>query len=146
MVAVGAVIEHETTGQILLIQRAGSQDWHANEWEILYGRIDQFEDTYSGLRREVKEEVGITDLKIGEPISTWHMFRGPKAAENDLIGITFHCLTATTEVKLSAEHAAFQWTDPAQAPQLVAVPGIRADLEKYLAWKKLHHGLVLPYL
>lgn len=89
MVAVGASIEHAETHKILVIQRTGSLDWQAGKWELLYGRIDQFEDAQTGLRREVSEETGITDLEIGQVLRVWHIFRGPEIAENELIGITF---------------------------------------------------------
>ncbi|MCL4208397.1 NUDIX domain-containing protein [Patescibacteria group bacterium] len=132
MVASGAVIEQNNTGKILLVQRASSLDWQPNEWEIMYGRIDQFEDTESGLKREVREEVGITDLEIVEVLTVWHIFRGSeKIAENELIGITYHCRTNQLEPVLSNEHQAFKWVTPEEALDLVKVDGIRRDIKKF---------------
>ena len=132
MVAVGALIVHEKTDKILVVQRAGSQDWHPNEWEITYGRIDQHEDPESGLRREVLEEIGITDLAIQSVLRVWHMYRGPEIAENDLIGITFVCTTSTMEIRLSHEHRAQRWVSPQEALELISVEGIRKDIETYI--------------
>ncbi len=137
MVAVGAVIENTKTGRILIIQRASSQDWRGGEWEIDYGRIDQHEDPIDGLKREIKEEVGLTDLTIKEVMRVWHLYRGPVSAENDLIGITYYCTTETDDVKLSDEHIAYEWTTPEMALQRIKVDGIREDIQRFIQLKKM---------
>lgn len=133
MVASGAIIEQGSTGKILLIQRSSELDWNPSEWEILYGRIDQFEDTETGLRREVTEEVGIEDLEIIDVLSAWHIFRGSEEiAENELIGITYHCRTSQEEPKLSDEHQTYKWVTPEEALELVNVDGIKRDISKFI--------------
>lgn len=136
MVAVGAVIEHLPSGKILTTQRSNQLDWQADEWELTYGRIDQFEDPERGLRREVAEETGITNLTIHQVLRVWHIYRGQKTVENDLIGITYHCTTTDTTVVLSDEHAAYQWVDPTDALKLISAEGIRTDVELFMALKK----------
>lgn len=132
MVAAGAVIELEKTGKILLLQRNSTLDWQANEWEIPYGRLDQFEDVPTGLKREVFEELGINDLELISLLSVWHIFRGSEKAENELIGITYHCRTHSKAVRLSPEHAGYKWVTPQEALTLVTVPGIKRDIEKFI--------------
>jgi 8-oxo-dGTP pyrophosphatase MutT (NUDIX family) len=140
MVASGAVIEHAPTGKILLIQRSAHLDWRPNQWEILYGRIDQFEDTETGLRREVSEEIGVEDLEIVDVLSVWHIFRGSeKLAENELIGITYHCRTNQLEPQLSHEHQAFKWLEPTEALQLVSIDGIKRDIRKFMEKNHSNH-------
>jgi 8-oxo-dGTP diphosphatase len=132
MVAVGAVIEHTPTGKILVIQRSADQDWHGGEWEIDYGRIDQFEDPIDGLKRELKEETGLTDLTIGSILSVWHILRGTeKLPENDLIGITYACSTNSDQILLSSEHSAYKWVTPEEALGLVTIPGIQRDIKLF---------------
>lgn len=136
MVASGGVIELAETGKILLIQRSAELDWHPSEWEILYGRINQFEDTEIGLKREVREEVGITDLEIIKVLSVWHIFRGSaEIVENELIGVTYQCRTYQEQPMLSSEHQAFKWVTPEEALQFITVEGIRRDILKF---KNLH--------
>lgn len=137
MVAVGAVIEHEKTGKILILRRADSEDWQGGEWEIDYGRIDQFEDPEHGLRREVREETGLADLTIGRVLSVWHIHRGEeKSAHNDLIGITFATTTRSNSVTLSHEHSEYRWVDPEEALALISVEGIRRDVKLYQKMKE----------
>jgi 8-oxo-dGTP diphosphatase len=136
MVAVGSLIIHEKTGKLLVTQRASTLDWQPNEWEITYGRIDQHEDPESGLRREISEELGLTDLNIHKVIRVWHMYRGPRSAENDLIGITFLCSTNTDTIQISNEHQQYQWVTPQEALDLIKVEGIRKDVALYLEEQK----------
>lgn len=136
MVAVGAVIEHLPSGHILVVRRNTDQDWQGGEWEMVYGRIDQHEDPEAGLRREVSEEIGLTDLTIGPIARVWHIYRGPKTAENDLIDITYHCTTHTKHVVLSHEHLDYRWVKPQEALQLVRTVGIKLDIEMFLASRK----------
>jgi 8-oxo-dGTP diphosphatase len=131
MVAVGALITDQKTGKILLTQRHPNLDWHPGEWEITYGRIDQHEDPVEGLRREVKEEIGLTEITVGQVLRAWHLYRGPQKAENDLIGITYLVSTSQTEIKISSEHAQFCWVTVAEALELVKIDGIKADLLAY---------------
>jgi len=136
MVAVGAVIELGDTGKILVIRRAGEQDWRGGEWEIIYGRIDQFEDTETGLRREVREETGLTDLKIHETLRVWHIFRGPELAGNELIGITYRCTTSQEAVHISPEHTEYKWLTPEEALPLLSTPGIKEDIQLFSTMRK----------
>jgi len=135
MVAVGAIIKLKGTDKILLIRRAVEQDWQPDEWEILYGRIDQFEDLEAGLKREAKEETGITDLSIGKIITNWHIFRGQKSAHNEVIGLTFICETTQEKIRLSFEHSEYQWCEPEKAADIISVDGIKRDVLKYLELK-----------
>lgn len=147
MVAVGAIIEHALSGKILVIQRAKNLDWRGGEWETLYGRLDQFEDPHTGLKREVREEVGITDLEIHELFRAWHIFRGLESAENELIGLTYHTTTQTETIQLSTEHETYRWVTPQEALELIDVVGIRKDIELFIEYKnrKVHkRGHTLP--
>jgi 8-oxo-dGTP diphosphatase len=133
MVASGAIIEKKATGEILLVQRSTSLDWHPGEWEIVYGRIAQFEDTQTGLLREIREEVGIETVEIVTVIRVWHAFRGTEqTADNELIGITYHCTTSQETPVLSEEHQDYKWVTPEEAKRLVTVEGINRDISAFI--------------
>ncbi len=137
MVAIGAVIEHKKTGKILVLKRAPTLDWRPGEWEIDYGRIAQFEGPEEGLKREVLEETGIQDLQVQGMLRVWHIYRGPKAAENDLIGITYVCSTSQDEAVLSDEHSEWKWVTPQEALELITEEGIKVDINKYMEFTQV---------
>lgn len=137
MVAVGAVISNPD-GKILLMKRSSKLDWHPGEWEILYGRIAQFEDPHAGLIRETKEEVGL-DITVGQPLTVWHIYRGhEQTAYNELVGITFIAETTNINVQISDEHDEYRWIMPEEALQLVKVEGIKQDITAFISLHNTH--------
>lgn len=132
MVAVGAIIELENTDQILLMRRTDT--FNKNEWEVVYGRIDQGEDLETGLRREITEETGITQLNIIDCLSHWHMYRGKETPDNEIIGVTYVCRTNQPDLQISTEHTEYQWMSLEEALGLVKVEGIKRNLVEYQAW------------
>jgi len=68
-------------------------------------------------------------LEICKVLTVWHIFRGKeKSANNELIGITFHCKVDTDEIKLSAEHSDYKFASPKEALNEVKQEGIRRDI------------------
>jgi 8-oxo-dGTP pyrophosphatase MutT (NUDIX family) len=99
-VAVGAVIRNSSSDKVLLIHRAAEQH-DGGIWELPIGRLKQFESLKDGLMREVAEETGITDLKIGRPTRAFAYMRGNHSAANEVRGIVFEAETVQQEVILS---------------------------------------------
>ena len=128
MVAVGAMIEHSTSGKILLLKRAATADYLPSIWEDIMGRMKQFEEPEDALRREVKEESGL-DIDILKPLTTFHDYRGDRTPENEWVGITYLCRTDSDRVVLSQEHDAYRWVSPQEALVLVEHPGVRSDVQ-----------------
>lgn len=108
MIAVGALIELKGTDRILLMKRSGSADLNEGSWELMYGRIDQFEELTDAVKREVAEETCITDLKVKKLQKIWHIFRGEKDPDTEVYGFTFICETAQKEIQISNEHTEYR--------------------------------------
>lgn len=132
MVAVGAIIQHASTGKVLVIKRWNGDDYGAGQWDCPCGRLKQFEIPEDGLRREVFEEAGLSEINIIKPLRTFHYFHGDQKPENEVIGITYWCKTESNVVKLSAEHDEFKWLDPQEALGLVGDSPVKNDLLAYL--------------
>lgn len=133
MVAVGMVLEDKTTGKILVQQRASN--FQTGEWEIPYGRVDQFEELKAAISRELFEETGLTECQPVRLLRVWHFYRGPKSAQTEVYGLTFHCQTSQVDVQMSDEHSAFEWVKPAEAINRIQVPGIKADVQLFAEWQ-----------
>jgi 8-oxo-dGTP diphosphatase len=132
MVAVGAVIEHVPTGRILMMQRAATADYMPGMWEDLTGRMKQFEEPEDALRREIREETGL-EIEIVKPIKIFHLYRGERMAQNELVGIVYWCTAQSDRVTLSHEHDAYRWVLPHEALEMADDPGIRDDIQAFIA-------------
>jgi 8-oxo-dGTP diphosphatase len=131
MVAVGAIIEHSDSGRILLLKRAEQADYMGGIWEDITGRMKQFEEPEDALRREVREECGL-EIAIVKPLTVFHLYRGARSAENELVGIIYWCRSESDQVVLSREHSDYRWLPPQEALRWVEHPGVRSDIEALL--------------
>jgi mutator protein MutT len=86
-------------GQILILHRP------EGVWQFAGGRLEEGERWDDGLRREVREETGITDLEIGSVL----MVDNFEWQSQQLYSIYFLCRTHTTAVQLSPEHIEYRW-------------------------------------
>jgi 8-oxo-dGTP diphosphatase len=132
LVAVGAIIEHRQTGQILLLKRAERATFLPGVWEDIGGRMKQFEEPEHALRREVQEESGL-QIEIVRPINVFHLYHGESSADNEMIIITYWCRSHSDQVVLSHEHSEFRWLSPQDALHLAEHEGVRSDIETYMA-------------
>ncbi len=94
-------------GRFLLLQRSPRSRFDPGRWELPGGKINYGENLVEALVREVEEEVGLT-IAVGRPFKTWHFLKDPFW----VTGVTFLCDYVAGEVRLSPEHAAYDWTDP----------------------------------
>lgn len=96
------VLIKSSTGKVLILK------FHeGNVWMFPGGRMDDTDNTLEdGLRREIREETGITDVQIGE---VSHVALSPSG---ETLLLTY---TATVEgepnITLSGEHVGFAWVD-----------------------------------
>jgi len=131
MVAVCAMIEHDTSRKILLLKRSEMAAYLPGIWEDLGGRIKQFEEPEEALRREVREETG-QEIEVLKPLTVFHDYRGEIIAENELLIITYWCKARSDQVVLSEEHSAYQWVSPKEALELAEHAGVRRDIQTLL--------------
>jgi mutator protein MutT len=93
--------------RLLTIKREPKDTHKPGIWEIPGGRLEPGENPFDGLKREVKEEVGL-DIEIVEPLSVWHFTRQDSQV---ITMIVFVCKPTAFNVKLSDEHTEFSWED-----------------------------------
>ena len=139
MIGVGAIIEHSRSRKILLLHRAPSIDFASDQWDDVGGRMRHFETPEETLHREVKEETGLSDLRILKPIDVAHCFRGEKIADNEMIVITYWCETTSDEIILSTEHDNYRWVSPEEALSLVEDPPLKKNIQRFIEEKKFHN-------
>lgn len=137
IVGVAAILENTNSGKILLLKRSPKKDYAPNIWEENTGRMNQFEEPLEALKRELKEETGITDFEIVKPIAVRHFFRGvEKLAENEMIIIVYWCKTSQDDIKLSWEHTEYKWLTSEEAVKLAGLPEIKEEIQAFIKEKK----------
>ena len=124
-------IRYTASGRILLLKRSEQADYMGGVWEDMTGRMKQFEEPEDALRREVREECGL-EIEIVKPLKVFHLYRGARTAENELVGIIYWCRSQSDQVVLSHEHSDYRWLSPEEAMQMVEDPGIRGDIAALL--------------
>lgn len=58
-------------GRVFLVHRADSNDWYPNVWDFPGGHIEPGESSPDALMRELREELGVTVVPLGDaPLMT----------------------------------------------------------------------------
>lgn len=123
-IIVKSIIFNRKLNRFLLIQRSKKDAIGANTWENAGGNIECGENPEEAMKREIKEETGITDIRI-ERVAYVTLVNGKKP----YLIIAYLCETLTEAVALSDEHQAFIWADKEDCTELLPKE-IIADFEK----------------
>ncbi|MEO0732937.1 MAG: NUDIX domain-containing protein [Bacteroidota bacterium] len=95
--AAGGLVRNTDLDRYLFIFRRGS-------WDLPKGKIDAGEDAPTAALREVTEETGIADLRLGSPLPiTYHTYRNRKGKRVLKPTYWFAMETTTTELQPQAE-------------------------------------------
>lgn len=97
-------------------------------WETVHGHIDAEEQPATAALREVKEETGLTPLRLYN-LSRVELFYQHRLDEVALIPVFVAFVDGTTGVRLSGEHDSFEWLRPQSARQRFAWPRERRALD-----------------
>lgn len=88
-------------------------------WDIPGGRIEQGDDALATLRREVKEETGITDVRnitfFTSVISNHEILINNTQKAGLVLMIYTVDTNKDVKIKLSAEHTSYEWVKPLEA-------------------------------
>jgi len=97
--------------KVLIALRSGDDDFLPGHWEQVGGSLDAGEDPVAGLKREVKEETGLS-IEVVKPYYVYHYM---DEAEDSVVEIAFVCeIVGSNEVSLSPEHEEYKWITAAE--------------------------------
>ena len=103
---VKSIIFNKNHNRILLIQRSDDDPIGANTWESAGGNMECGEKPEEAIRREIREETGITEITI-KNVAYVTLVNG----NEPYLIIAYICESQTEMVALSNEHQAFMWAD-----------------------------------
>ena len=122
------IIWNSNTNRILIVQRSYTDSVGANTWENIGGNLEDDEKLEEGLRREIREEVGITDIAI-KKVSYVTLVNG----DTPYLIIVYLCETKSEVVSLSFEHRSYLWADEAECRKKLP-KAILDDFDKNGIW------------
>ncbi|MCK4891096.1 MAG: NUDIX hydrolase [Candidatus Pacebacteria bacterium] len=98
-------------------------------WELPGGRMNFGENVEQVLKREIKEEIGFNDIKIGNLVNTWSFIS--KEINCHFIVFVFEFFTDKSKIKLSVEHVAYKWISVSDFEGIDISEGHKETLRKY---------------
>lgn len=130
-IAVKAVIVRE--GKVLLIREASAytDGTQTGKYHFPGGRIEPGEHHIEGLKREVREEVGLEVVPI-RPVYIGEWQPTIKGIKNQIVAVFILCETNTKEPTLGADADAYEWVLPAEAGKLPLMEADKEAIKAYL--------------
>ena len=130
----GSIIFRREEGKIYyLLLHYPALNRKGGHWEFSKGHIEEGEDYFKTIKREVKEETGLEDIKIipGFKEHIKYFFRAYDNKKWIFKLVTFFVAeTKTKEIKLSPEHIGFVWLPFTQAYKMITYKNSKELLKK----------------
>ncbi|MDE5589431.1 MAG: NUDIX domain-containing protein [Acetatifactor sp.] len=123
-IVVKSIIFNKNRSRILLLQRSSDDPVGPNTWEGAGGNIECGETPEIAIKREIREEAGITDITV-KNVAYVTLVNG----DNPYLIIAYICESLTETVTLSDEHQAFMWADK-EACKVMLPRAIIEDFDK----------------
>ncbi|MDE5577548.1 MAG: NUDIX domain-containing protein [Oscillospiraceae bacterium] len=133
-IIVKSIIFNRNLGKVLLIQRSGNDPTGANTWENAGGNVEYGEIPEEAMKREIREETGITEIII-EKVAYVTLVN----AKEPYLIIAYLCEAQTEVVTLSNEHQAFIWADKDECRNMLP-KAIIDDFEKHKIFEYIYGG------
>jgi mutator protein MutT len=120
-----AIIQN-AAGQILVLQRS-QKAGQGGKWSLAGGAIEDKEDPFQGIEREIREEAQI-EVENLKPFS---LFSYSSKDEHFVIIIVYTCQAKSENVTLNWEHDDYKWVTPQEALAMDLGEHARIFIEKF---------------
>ncbi len=97
----------DDSGRVLILKRSTSSKNNGGKWDFPGGKVDAGEDIDSALRREVREETGLS-IELDSVLGCAESETGDKRVAYLIMG----GLILSGKVLLSNEHSDYAWVEP----------------------------------
>jgi len=120
-------------GKVLIVRESSEYDEGTEEgnWDVVGGRIESGELLLEGLAREVSEESGLKII-IGDVLGVTENFPVIHNEKCQIIRVYYACSVSNSDVKLSADHDAFDWIEPSAHASYNVMDDLHKIFETYI--------------
>ena len=129
----GAVVFRKEGNKIyyLLLHYPSGARTSMDYWDFPKGHIERGEKEIETVKREVKEETGLEDIKFVEGFKEWIKYFFKLKGKTVFKIVTFLLAEAETEeVKISPEHIGYQWLPYKEALKQLKFKNAKEILKK----------------
>lgn len=126
-IAVKALIKNKDS--FLILKTADSdQNNNLSGWETPGGRLEVGEEIIDGLKREIKEETGLS-VKILFPFNA---FSANIGREDSIVGINYLAEYSGGKIRIDTnEHSYYQWINISDIRKLKDSIGLQKEIDAY---------------
>ncbi|MBA3890087.1 MAG: Flp pilus assembly complex ATPase component TadA [Gemmatimonadaceae bacterium] len=122
------VIRPQPGGWRVLVMQRATDTRCPTAWEAVHGRLEEGEEPEDGAIRELREETGLVAERLYVVTTQPYYIKAMRSVQ---LSIGFAAFVATdADVKLGAEHQAYEWLTVAEALARFAWPRERQALEE----------------
>lgn len=111
---VKSIIFNRHFNRILLLQRSKDDSIGANTWEGAGGNLEFGEKPDDAIKREIREETGITEITIKNVAYVTLV-----DSDAPYLIIAYICESQTETVTVSHEHQTFMWADKEECKKML---------------------------
>ncbi|MEI6040488.1 MAG: NUDIX hydrolase [Candidatus Berkelbacteria bacterium] len=98
-------------------------------WELPGGRLELGEELEAGFAREIEEELGWQNVKMGQVVSVWSK-KGLASTHIQYIVVCVLAEAKDESIALSDEHIDFGWFTLAELETMQVLPGFIESIKK----------------
>lgn len=132
-VAAKAVIVN-SEGRVLILREANTyaEGTNTGKYHVPGGRLEAGEWFKDGLKREIQEETGLSDVAVGEAIHVDEWRPVINGSEQQIVGVFVLCHYQGGDIALSEEHDEAVWMNPDERDKYTILPEDLAAIEAFL--------------
>jgi dATP pyrophosphohydrolase len=113
--------------EYLFLRRADHEAKYPGTWQIITGTREEHESAVDAAKRELKEETGLSPLRMWT-VPSVGSFHDPRTDNVNMLALFAVQVGDEWEPNVSQEHSAFQWADERRGSALLVWPAQRAAL------------------